>query len=221
MADTKTTKTNSAKTRNSTKKEVKSDEVVKETKVEEKITKTKTSVMDSLNKINESVSSIVGDESVSTSGEQRGIISSNEEIPCKSITFGGLNWVSPKTNAHYSWENIGAIEFIQFGELVTLNNTKRQFLHKPYFIVQDERVIKYFRLDETYEKVAKIHSLKEIFERGSYSEISDTISTAINVNMRDVVISKVTDMRKNGELNNIDIIRLLSDKLMFDLEDLK
>jgi type III secretory pathway component EscU len=86
-------------------------------------------------------------------------------------------------------------------------------------IVQDERVIKYFRLQEVYESVAQIHNLKKIFDSKSMIEISKTIDTAIRVNMRDVVISKVRDMRKLGELVNIDIIKLLEEKLCFDLSD--
>jgi type III secretory pathway component EscU len=87
------------------------------------------------------------------------------------------------------------------------------------FIVQDKRVIKYFRLQEVYESVAQIHNLKKIFDSKSMIEISKTIDTAIRVNMRDVVISKVRDMRKLGELVNIDIIKLLEEKLCFDLSD--
>ena len=37
--------------------------------------------------------------------------------------------------------------------------------------------------------------------------------------MRDVAISKIRDMRKNGELVDIDIINLVEKKLCFDLSD--
>lgn len=142
----------------------------------------------------------------------------DEEIPCLSMTFGGLTWVSPKTNAHYRWNDIGDVEYIPFGELIALNNTKREFLFKPLFIIQDSRVVEYFRLTNTYEQVAQIHQLPQIF-KGDLSEISKAIDTAIRVNMRDVVISKVRDMRRDGSLNNIDVIRLLERKLGFDISE--
>ena len=116
---------------------------------------TKSSILDL---INESVDSVASDVSKSTAvRKQKEVIDSLEEIPVRSITLGGTTWVSPKTNAHYRWNEMGAIEYIPFGELCTLNNSKRNFLYKPMVIVMDERVIEYFRLQDTYEKVAQIH----------------------------------------------------------------
>lgn len=173
-----------------------------------------------LSLINESVDAIASNVMVKASSrKQEETISSDEEIAVRSITLGGTTWISPKTNAHYRWNEIGAIEYIPFGELVTLNNTKRSFLFKPMVIVMDERAVKYFRLQETYEKVAQIHNLKNIFDTNNLVEISKALDTIIRVNMRDVAISKIRDMRKIGELNNIDIIQLVEKKLCFDLSE--
>lgn len=170
--------------------------------------------------INESVDSIASNATVKASSrKQEETISSDEEIAVRSITLGGTTWISPKTNAHYRWNEIGAIEYIPFGELVTLNNTKRSFLFKPMVIIMDERAIKYFRLQETYEKVAQIHNLKAVFNTNNLAEISKVLDTIIRVNMRDVAISKIRDMRKTGQLNNIDIIQLVEKKLCFDLSE--
>ena len=173
-----------------------------------------------LNLINESVDSIASNVTVKASSrKQEETISSDEEIAVRSITLGGTTWISPKTNAHYRWNEIGAIEYVPFGELVTLNNTKRSFLFKPMVIVMDERVVKYFRLQDTYEKVAQIHNLKKVFDTNNLTEISKILDTIIRVNMRDVAISKIRDMRKTGKLNNIDIIKLVEKKLCFDLSE--
>ena len=37
------------------------------------------------------------------------------------------------------------------------------------------------------------------------------------VNMRDMLISKITTMYKNGSLKDINIIRLLEQKLQYDI----
>lgn len=173
-----------------------------------------------LSLINESVDSIASNVTVKASSrKQEETISGDEEIAVRSITLGGTTWISPKTNAHYRWNEIGAIEYIPFGELVTLNNTKRAFLFKPMVIVMDERAVKYFRLQETYEKVAQIHNLKNVFDTNNLADISKVLDTIIRVNMRDVAISKIRDMRKTGQLNNIDIIQLVEKKLCFDLSE--
>ena len=170
--------------------------------------------------INESVDSVASEGSKSTAvRKQKEVIDSLEEIPVRSITLGGTTWVSPKTNAHYRWNEMGALEYIPFGELCTLNNSKRNFLYKPMVIIMDERVIEYFRLHDTYEKVAQIHNLKKVFETRDNVAISSVLDTILRVNMRDVAISKIRDMRKNGELVDIDIINLVEKKLCFDLSD--
>lgn len=141
-----------------------------------------------------------------------------EEIACKSVTFGGLLWVSPKTNSHYNWDSIGSIEYIPFGELITLNNTARDFLFKPFIVIQDPRVVDYFRLLDVYKNVAQVQNLNKLFN-SSLQEISSVVDMALRVNMRDIMISKVREMRRSGELNNIDIIRLLETKLCFDISE--
>lgn len=142
----------------------------------------------------------------------------NEEIACKSVVFGGLTWVSPKTNAYYRWEDIGSIEYVPFNELITMNNTSRSFLFDPKLVIQDTRVIEYFRLLDVYFNVAQVQNLVGLFSK-PVVEISKVIDLAIRVNMRDVMISKVRQLRKDGILNNIDVIKLLEKKLCFDLSD--
>lgn len=142
----------------------------------------------------------------------------NEEIACKSVVFGGLTWVSPKTNAYYRWEDIGSIEYVPFNELITMNNTSRGFLFDPKLVIQDTRVIEYFRLLDVYSNVAQVQNLTSLFSK-PLVEISKVVDLAIRVNMREVMISKIRQLRKDGILNNIDIIKLLEQKLCFDLSD--
>ena len=51
------------------------------------------------------------------------------------------------------------------------------------------------------------------------STIERTIDTALDVNMRDILISKARQMIKNNSLTNINIIKLLERKLQHDLSD--
>lgn len=150
---------------------------------------------------------------VRESGAQK--ISMDEEIPCRSIVFGGLTWVSPKTGSHYRWNGIGDVEYLPFAELVTMNNTNRNFLFRPLFVVQDTRAVEYFRLLPTYEKVARIGDLDEALT-GSIADVESVVNDALRVGMRSVLISKVREMRKSGVLRDIDIISLLEQKLSFD-----
>ena len=168
--------------------------------------------------INNNVDSVSSEEAIITKSRARdNSIPTDEEIAVRSITFGGLTWISPKTNAHYRWNEIGEVEYITFGELITMNNTSREFLVNPYVILQDERVVNYFRLQPIYEKVAQINNLRDVFNSGDMRKVESVLNTIMDVNMRDVAISKIRDMREKGELVNYDIIKKIEKILCFDL----
>ena len=139
-------------------------------------------------------------------------------IGVKSITFGGLTYKSKTNNAIFRWNQIGAVEYMTVGQLNEMNNYKTDFLRKPLVILLDERAIKKFRLTPVYENVAKINNLTAIFN-SDIDTISKVIDDALRVNMRDILISKVRQMYKNKKLKDIEVIRLLEQKLQFDLSD--
>lgn len=140
-------------------------------------------------------------------------------IPVKSITFGGLTYKSRTNNAIFRWNQIGAIEYMTVADLNEMNNYKRDFLNRPLVILMDERAIKKFRLTSVYENVAKINNLKQVFA-SNMGTIERTIDTALQVNMRDILVSKVSQMIKNKTLVDINIIRLLSKRLSYDFEEI-
>ena len=144
-------------------------------------------------------------------------IGMDEEVPCMSITFGGLIYTSPITGATYKWHKIGDVEYLSMKELISMNNSKPVFLNRPWIILQDVRAINKFRLMSKYEEVAKVNQLKKLFATGDTKQISDTIDSALKSGMREVVISKVRTMYNNGVLTNTHIINLLEEKLRFDI----
>ena len=144
-------------------------------------------------------------------------IGMNEEVPCMSIQFGGIVYTSPITGATYKWHKIGDVEYLTIKELTSMNNSKPVFLNRPWIILQDIRAINKFRLMSKYEEVAKVNQLKKLFATGDNKLIEKTIESALKSGMREVVISKVRTMYNNGVLNNTHIIKLLEDKLRFEI----
>lgn len=144
-------------------------------------------------------------------------IGMDEEVPCMSITFGGLVYTSPITGATYKWHKIGDVEYLTVKELISMNNSKPVFLNRPWIILQDIRAVNKFRLMSKYEEVAKVNQLKKLFATGDTKLIEATIESALKSGMREVVISKVRTMYNNGVLNNTHIIRLLEEKSRFEI----
>lgn len=172
-------------------------------------------VIGTFDKVVDSVSNV---DTAKAPSSREAKLTNEEEIAVRSVTFGGLTWVSPRTNAHYRWNEIGAIEYIPFGELITMNNTARAFLFDPLVYIQDGRVVEYFRLNATYEKITCVDKLEEMFNKGDLDEIGVALRSLVNTNMRDIAISKIRTLRQESKLTNIDVIRLIEKVLCFDMD---
>lgn len=190
-------------------------EVKAETVQETSKKETTAEVIDTIDKVVNSVSSA---DTAKSPSSREVKLTNEEEIAVRSVTFGGLTWVSPRTNAHYRWNEIGAVEYIPFGELITMNNTARTFLFDPLVYIQDSRVVDYFRLNATYEKIACVDKLEEMFNKGDLDEIGVALRSLVNTNMRDIAISKIRTLRQESKLTNIDVIRLIEKILCFDMD---
>ena len=168
----------------------------------------------------DSITSAIDDLEDSTGGDIEPIVDLPIDtlIGVKSITFGGLTYKSKTNNAIFRWNQIGAVEYMTVAQLNEMNNYKTDFLRKPLVNLLDERAIKKFRLTPVYENVAKINNLTAIFN-SDMQTISNVIDDALRVNMRDILISKVRQMYRNKKLKDIEVIRLLEQKLQFDLSD--
>lgn len=184
--------------------------------VEKKVVKTKSDrIEDNLKSISESIDEL--DESSADDDFEVVDLPKDTIIPVKSMTFGRLNYFT-RAGAPYWWQKIGDVTNMSVAAIEEMNNYNRDYLHKPMVILMDERAVKYFRLKEVYENVAKINNLKILFKQ-NMETISKTIDSALAVNMRDILIAKVRTMYKNGSLNDIKIIHLLERKLQYDLSD--
>jgi hypothetical protein len=171
------------------------------------------SIIDSISSVIDDLDDAVDDVSIETVD-----LPMDTVINVKSITFGGLTYKSRTTNAVFRWNQIGSIQPMTVAEINEMNNYKTDFLRRPLVVLMDERAIKKFRLTSVYENVAKINNLTAVFN-SDLDKISKWLDDVLNVNMRDILISKVRQMYKNKKLVDINIIRLLEHKLKFDLSD--
>lgn len=156
------------------------------------------------------------DESADDKDDYEDKLDLDTSIPVKSITFGGLTYKSRTTNAVIRWKQIGEIQYMTVAELNEMNNYSSDFLNKPLVILMDERAVKKFRLTPVYENVAKLNNLKSVFN-SDLATISRVVDDALRVNMRDILISKVRQMYKTGKLVDVNVLRLLQNKLHFDI----
>lgn len=89
----------------------------------------------------------------------------NELILCRSVRFGELRLIGPKTHMPYSWANEGDVREVEYQDLVSWRALHSRYLFDPMIIIEDEDIVEEWKADlgELYESVQQI-DLKAMFK---------------------------------------------------------
>lgn len=101
---------------------------------------------------------------------------------------------------YYSWGARGDIELIPVGDIITMERNSKRFLHEPWLLIKDERVLKSFRDLEKIQKMAsKLEDLSE-FVRLPEKEIEEVIET-INSSCKADISRDLHELQVRDELD--------------------
>ena len=89
----------------------------------------------------------------------------SELIPCRSVRFGELMLIGPKTRMRYSWSNEGDVREVEYQDLVSWRALHSRYLFDPMIIIEDETIVEEWKADlgKLYEGLQEI-DLKEMFK---------------------------------------------------------
>lgn len=89
----------------------------------------------------------------------------SELILCRSVRFGELRLIGPKTRMPYSWANEGDIREVEYQDLVSWRALHSRYLFDPMIIIEDEDIREEWKVDlaPIYDNLAQI-DLKEMFK---------------------------------------------------------
>ena len=89
----------------------------------------------------------------------------NELIMCRSVRFGELRLIGPKTRMPYSWANEGDFREVEYQDLVSWRALHSRYLFDPMIIIEDEDIVEEWKADlgELYESLQEI-DVKEMFK---------------------------------------------------------
>ena len=139
------------------------------------------------------------------------------KIPVKSLFHGKLVYTSPTNGAKWIWKDYGTVQWVPFGELVTMNNHKPRFLNAPMLVILEPDVVKEFNFGDMYRKVASLAKLGKMLEGGGVEEIRKIVRELLGVGMRESVIAEVRRCRMEDVLTNINVINMLNKELNTDV----
>lgn len=71
----------------------------------------------------------------------------NELILCRSVRFGGLRLIGPKTHMAYEWANEGDVREVEYQDLVSWRALRSRYLFDPMIIIEDEEIVEEWKAD--------------------------------------------------------------------------
>jgi hypothetical protein len=89
----------------------------------------------------------------------------NELILCRSVRFGELRLIGPKTHMPYSWANEGDVREVEYQDLVSWRALHSRYLFEPMIIIEDEDIVEEWKADlgKLYDNLQQI-DLKAMFK---------------------------------------------------------
>ena len=89
----------------------------------------------------------------------------SELILCRSVRFGELRLIGPKTHMAYSWANEGDVREVEYQDLVSWRALHSPYLFNPMIIIEDEEIVDEWKADlgKLYDNLQQI-DLKEMFK---------------------------------------------------------
>jgi hypothetical protein len=146
-------------------------------------------------------------------------IDRSEMIPCRSVTNGQLTYISTRTGLMTIWNDFGTVEYLEYGELLTMRASQPKFLNKPWIIVEDEEVIDTIAgLRDMYNKMALIGNDLDEFFKKSPEEIENIIKDLPN-GAKGLLASKARVMVENGTLYDLRVIGIIDKYMRTGLKD--
>jgi hypothetical protein len=141
----------------------------------------------------------------------------SELIVCRSVVFGELFIIGPKTKMVYSWSNEGDIREMEYQDLMSLKALRHKYLFDPFIIIEDETLREEWKadLDPVYNKVESIN-LRDLFDLPQRQFVAKLKQLPESV--KSSVQNMAYSMIKDGTLYDLRKINVMDEVLGTDLK---
>jgi len=141
----------------------------------------------------------------------------NELVPCRSVRFGELILIGPKTRMPYSWANEGDIREVEYQDLVSWRALHSRYLYDPMIIIEDEDIREEWKADlgALYDSLQQV-DLKEMFKLPHRQFVSQL--KKLPEGMKSTVQNMAYAMIQDGTLYDLRTIRVIDEVLGTELK---
>lgn len=140
----------------------------------------------------------------------------SELILCRSVRFGELRLIGPKTKMPYSWANEGDVREVEYQDLVSWRALHSRYLFEPMIIIEDEDICEEWKADlgELYESLQQI-DLKAMFKL-PYKQFVTQLKKLPD-GMKSTAQNMAYSMIQDGTLYDLRVIKAIDEILGTEL----
>ena len=132
----------------------------------------------------------------------------SELIACRSVRFGELRLIGPKTHMPYSWSNEGDVREVEFQDLMSWRALRHKYLFEPMIIIEDENLVEEWKADlgNLYDELQAI-DIKAMFKLPQRQFIAQLkkLPAGMKTTVQNMAYSMIQD-RTLYDLRTIDAI---------------
>ena len=140
----------------------------------------------------------------------------NEYIPCRSVRFGELILIGPKTRMPYRWMNEGDVAEVEFQDLMSWKSLRHKYLFEPMIIIEDETLVEEWdaELGKLYSELQNI-DVKALFKLPQRQLVAQL--KKLPVGMKSTVQNMAYAMIQDGTLYDLRVIKAIDETLGTEL----
>lgn len=140
----------------------------------------------------------------------------NELILCRSVRFGELRLIGPKTRMPYSWANEGDVREVEYQDLVSWRALHSRYLFEPMIIIEDEDIVEEWKADlgDLYDELQAI-DIKAMFKLPHRNFVAQL--KKLPAGMKTTVQNMAYSMIQDGTLYDLRTIKAIDETLGTEL----
>lgn len=141
----------------------------------------------------------------------------NEYILCRSVRFGGLRLIGPKTRTPYTWSNEGDVAEVEYQDLMSWKALRSPYLFEPMIIIEDEDVREEWKteLGDLYAKLQQV-DLRAMFKLPHRQFVAQL--QKLPDGMKSTVKNMAYTMIQDGTLYDLRTIKAIDETLGTELK---
>ena len=140
----------------------------------------------------------------------------SELIVCRSVRFGELRLIGPKTRMPYSWANEGDSNYVEYQDLLAWRTLHSRYLYDPMIIIEDEELCEEWTdLGKLYDEL-EIVDLKALFKLPHRQFVAQL--KKLPDGMRSSVQNMAYSMIQDGTLYDLRTIKSIDEILGTELK---